>query len=102
MWSDELDNKMRETTEGSHTAYEERAWVKMEELLDKHLPQKRRRFIPLLLLPLAIIAPFPEDLTQGTNSSEVEVKESGTTNKVNRPELNAQAAAPQKKRDNKS
>jgi len=55
MWSDELDNKMRETTEGSHPAYKEKAWVKMEELLDKHLPQKRRRFIPLLLLPLAII-----------------------------------------------
>ena len=46
---------MRETTEGSHPAFEERAWGKMEELLDKHLPQKRRRFIPLLLLPLAII-----------------------------------------------
>jgi len=56
MWSDELDNKMRETTEASHPAYEERAWVKMEELLDQHLPQKRkRRFIPLLLLPLAIV-----------------------------------------------
>ena len=56
MWSDELDNKMRETTEASHPAYEERAWVKMEELLNQHLPQKRkRRFIPLLLLPLAIV-----------------------------------------------
>src|SRR4030095_3024047 len=55
MWSDELDNKMRETTEGSHPAFEERAWVKMEELLDQHLPQKRRRFIPLLLLPLALV-----------------------------------------------
>jgi len=56
MWSDEFDKKMRETTEGSHPAYEERAWVKMEELLDQHLPQKRRRrFIPLLLLPLALV-----------------------------------------------
>ena len=56
MWSDELDNKMRETTEGSQPAYDERAWRKMEELLDKHLPQKRRRrIIPLLLLPLALI-----------------------------------------------
>jgi|SRR6185295_17972952 len=56
MWSDEFDKKMRETTEGSHPAYEEKAWVKMEELLDQHLPQKRRRrFIPLLLLPLALV-----------------------------------------------
>ncbi len=55
MWSDELENKIRETTEGNQPAYEERAWVKMEELLDKHLPQKRRRFIPLILLPLALV-----------------------------------------------
>ena len=56
MWSDELDKKMRNTTEGSHPAYDERAWNKMEKLLDKHLPQKRRRrFIPLLLIPLALI-----------------------------------------------
>src|SRR4030095_4225161 len=145
MWSDELDNKMRETTEGSHTANEERAWVKMEELLDKHLPQKRRRFIPLLLLSLAIIgtgiffairqhsesnttakkininqpitsgkevqnkkekqaatiAPFPEEQTRGTNPSEVEVKGLGTTNTVNRPALNTQAATLQKKKTGK-
>jgi hypothetical protein len=55
MWSDELENKIRETTEGSQPAYEERAWAKMEALLDKHLPQKRRRFIPLILLPLALV-----------------------------------------------
>jgi len=56
MWSDEIDKKIRETTEGSRHAYDDNAWNKMEKLLDKHLPQKRsRRFIPLLLLPLALI-----------------------------------------------
>jgi hypothetical protein len=56
MWSDELDKKMRGATEGSYPAYEERAWVKMEKLLDQHLPQKRRRrFIPLLLVSLALV-----------------------------------------------
>ena len=56
MWSDELDKKISETTEGSHHAYDDKAWNKMEELLDKHLPQKRRRrFIALFLLPLALI-----------------------------------------------
>jgi hypothetical protein len=56
MWSDEIDKKIRETTEGSHHAYDDKAWNKMEELLDKYLPQKRRRrFIPLFLLSLALI-----------------------------------------------
>jgi hypothetical protein len=56
MWSDELDNKMKEATEGYHPAYDDKAWDKMELLLDKHLPQekKRRRFI-LLLLPLLLV-----------------------------------------------
>ena len=56
MWSDELDNKMKEATEGYHPAYDDKAWDKMEVLLDKHLPQekKRRRFI-LLLLPLLLV-----------------------------------------------
>ena len=57
MWSDEIDKKIRKTTEGSHHAYNDKAWNKMEELLDKHLPQnRRRRFIALLLLPLALIS----------------------------------------------
>jgi hypothetical protein len=56
MWSDELDNKMKEATEGYQPAYDDKAWDKMELLLDKHLPQekKRRRFI-LLLLPLLLV-----------------------------------------------
>src|SRR5688500_5244023 len=57
MWSDEMDNKIRKTTEGSHHAYNDKAWNKMEELLETHLPQsRRRRFIALLLLPLALIS----------------------------------------------
>jgi hypothetical protein len=56
MLSDELDKKLKETTEGYHPAYDEKAWDKMEALLDKHLPleKKRRRFI-LLLLPLLLV-----------------------------------------------
>ena len=55
MWSDDIDNKIRETGEGSHHVYDDKAWNKMEVLLDKHLPRNRRRFIYLLLLPLAMI-----------------------------------------------
>lgn len=56
MWSDDLDNKMKEATEGYQPAFDDKAWDKMEVLLDKHLPQekRRRRFI-LLLLPLLLV-----------------------------------------------
>ncbi|MEP7373616.1 MAG: hypothetical protein ABI675_09535 [Chitinophagaceae bacterium] len=56
MLSEELDNKMKEATEGYQPAYDDKAWDKMEALLDKHLPQekKRRRFI-VLLLPLLLV-----------------------------------------------
>lgn len=56
MWSDELDNKMKEATGDHYPAYNDKAWDKMEVLLDKHLPQKkkRRRFI-FLLLPLLLV-----------------------------------------------
>ena len=56
MLSDELDSKMKDATEGYRPAYDEKAWDKMEALLDKHLPleKKRRRFI-FLLLPLLLI-----------------------------------------------
>src|SRR5436190_14254762 len=54
MWSDELDMKIKEATEGNHPAYDDKAWDKMEVLLDKHLPleKKRRRFIFLISLLL--------------------------------------------------
>lgn len=78
MWSDELDNKMKEATEGYHPAYDAKAWDKMELLLNKHLPQekRRRRFI-LLLLPLLLVGtgifymvqkPGKNDITKGENA----------------------------------
>ena len=60
MWSDELDKKIKEATEGNHPAYDDKAWDKMEVLLDKHLPleKKRRRFIFLISLLLVGTATF--------------------------------------------
>lgn len=57
MQSDQLDKKIKEAADHHHPAYDEKAWDRMEKLLDKHLPQnedKRRRFIFFLLLPLLI------------------------------------------------
>lgn len=53
MQSEHFDNKIREAADHHHPAYDEKAWEKMEKLLDKHLPQKKddkRRIIFLLLL----------------------------------------------------
>jgi len=56
MWSDELDNKMKKAAEGYNPAYDDKSWDKMELLLDKHLPLKRkRRRLILLLLPLLLV-----------------------------------------------
>ncbi len=54
---EELDKKIREAAEQHHPAYDEKAWTKMEKLLDKHLPheKKRRRFI-FWLFPFLIAA----------------------------------------------
>ena len=55
MWSDEINKKIEEAEGTNNPAYNDKAWENMELLLDKHLPQnkKRRRFI-LFLLPLAL------------------------------------------------
>src|SRR5438552_250603 len=53
MQSEEFDKKIKEAADYHHPAYDESAWVKMERLLNKHLPQKnddRRRYLFLLFL----------------------------------------------------
>jgi hypothetical protein len=51
MQSENFDNKVRQAAEQHHPNYDEKAWSKMEKLLNQHLPQKddRRRIIFLLL-----------------------------------------------------
>ena len=79
MWSDELDKKIKQTTEARHPAYDNRAWAKMEVLLDKHLPQKgRRRFILLLLLPLVLISTGVYFALQKQTASKI-TKETNTS-----------------------
>jgi hypothetical protein len=57
MQSEEFDKKVKEAADHHHPAYDEKAWEKMEKLLDKHLPQKkddRRRIIFFLFLFLLV------------------------------------------------
>ena len=41
MQSEEFDKKIKEAADHHHPAYDEKAWMKMEKLLDTHLPQKK-------------------------------------------------------------
>src|SRR5258705_11971200 len=53
MQSEEFDKKVKEAADHHHPSYDEKAWQKMESLLNKHLPEKkddRRRYIFFLLL----------------------------------------------------
>ena len=55
MLFDDLDKKIKEAAEQHHPAYDEKAWQKMEKLLDQHLPQQKddkRRVIWFALLLL--------------------------------------------------
>lgn len=57
MLSEDFDNKIKEAADHHHPAYDEKAWGKMEKLLDKHLPEEkddRRRIIFFLLLFLLL------------------------------------------------
>ena len=43
MPDEEIDNLIRDAANQHHPPYDDKAWGKMEELLDKHLPQKKDR-----------------------------------------------------------
>jgi hypothetical protein len=56
MLDEEIDHIIRDAADKHHPAYNDKAWEKMEKLLDKHLPQKRdgRKYIFFLLLFLLL------------------------------------------------
>jgi hypothetical protein len=53
MQSENFDNKIREAADHHHPNYDEQAWAKMENLLEKHMPvkeKKKRRILFFFLL----------------------------------------------------
>ena len=54
---DNMDELIKAASESYHPAYDDKAWDKMEVLLNKHLPQKedRRRPVALILLLLLTV-----------------------------------------------
>ena len=84
MQFDEFDKKAKDAADHHHPAYHEQAWVKMEKLLNKHLPQNednRRRFLFLWLLLLGlggaglfIARPWKEKKTIVATKQNVQLK----------------------------
>lgn len=58
MQFDRLNKKIKEAADQYNLNYNEEAWVKMEKLLDEHLPQKKnkRKLIPLMLMLFLFIS----------------------------------------------
>jgi hypothetical protein len=50
MQDEELDKLINDAASQHHPPYDDKAWGKMEQLLDKHLPQKKDRRKPLIFL----------------------------------------------------
>jgi hypothetical protein len=55
MQDEEIDKIIQEAANQHHPPYDDGAWNKMEQLLDKHLPQQRDRKKPALLLLLLLL-----------------------------------------------
>lgn len=58
MQFEDFDNRIKEAADNHHPTYDEKAWDKMEALLDKHMPQpgkKRRRFFFFWLFALLVL-----------------------------------------------
>lgn len=83
MWSDELHKKMEEAENNNDSSNHEKAWEKMELLLDEHLPvkKKRRRFI-FLLFPLLLGGCIALFFLQKRGDIDQSVSQQGNTTAV--------------------
>jgi hypothetical protein len=55
MWDDENDKRIREAAENFQPPFDEKAWQKMEKLLDENLPRERDRKRLLFFIPFVLI-----------------------------------------------
>lgn len=58
MLSEQFDKKVKEAADNHHPSYDEGAWIRMEKLLNKHLPQKkdgRKRIVFILFVFLFLL-----------------------------------------------
>jgi len=55
MLDEEINKRIREAANQYHPAYDDKAWERMEQLLDEHLPQKRDRRKIFFILSATVI-----------------------------------------------
>lgn len=55
MLDDEINKRIREAADQYHPAYDDKAWERMEQMLDENLPQKRDRRRVLYFLIFAVL-----------------------------------------------
>lgn len=90
MLDEEMDDIIKDASDQHYAPYDDQAWSKMENLLDKHLPQKknRKKFLLFLLLFLLIDAGiafmifYPHKGDKTTASSSLETKQSLSDNRT--------------------
>jgi hypothetical protein len=75
MWSDEMDKKIRDAAENDIQNYQEKDWNGMEVLLDKHLPQKKRRRGIIVFFLLAALTATGYLLVDSVSSSRQTVSQ---------------------------
>ena len=89
MSSEKFDNKIIEAAENHHPAYDEQAWSRMEKLLDKHLPVKKKKgkrivFILFFFFLLAGTGFYYTNriITSTTNSTRRSFEKNGIVEKI--------------------
>ena len=96
---EEFDNKLREAADNHHPGYDEKAWSKMNQLLDRHLPQQKkdRKGLLLLLLLFAVLAAggYSYFYSGSQPSSNETIAVNGTDHKTGQPESPVKPATPE-------
>jgi hypothetical protein len=83
MPDEEIDKIVKEAANQHHPPYDDTAWGKMEVLLDKHLPQKKDRKRPVLLLLVFLLVGTAVffAINNGQKKQPVTVAENSTATK---------------------
>ncbi len=69
---DDRYRKIKDQSPGSFPPFDEESWKKMELLLDKHLPEKKRRFFPYLLFFGCVIVALLTTFLPAKRSTQLE------------------------------
>jgi hypothetical protein len=96
MQFDFFDKKVKEAAEQHHPPYDDKAWVKMQQLLDKHMPEekkRKRRFVFILFFFLLLGGGILLLLTKPWNNPPVFLAEKNNQEKNRQSNTEATVSA---------